>query len=407
MTGVTFVQPIIASVLTFIVYSLLGNQLTPPLVFSSIALFNTLRIPLMMLPMSITNATDAWVSLGRVQAMLLAPELEEGGSDVPKEKGRVEIQSGDFVWEAPIKILPDAKKGKAEEKRKAMGVAGTMRRGAYGETVEEEVGGIRGWMRKTLARTRRGNVGRDAREAVKAVDGSNGHANGATNGTANGASKQTPDAAPFTGLHDISLTAEPGQLVAIVGRVGAGKSSILSALIGEMKRTKGTGGIGGSIAYAPQTPWIQNATVRENVLFGLPFDETRYRRAVYAAALERDLEILPDGEWTEIGERGITLSGGQKARVSLARAIYADSDVVLLDDPLSAVDANGGLNNVGGFVGFADPPSTSPRFARARSLYSRTPHLRKSNPIRPQIENPDPCNPSNPRLAGVRQNPLH
>jgi len=94
------------------------------------------------------------------------------------------------------------------------------------------------------------------------------------------------------------------------------------------------------VAYVQQQPWIQNLTVKDNILFGQAFDEAKYREALRICELERDLEILPAGDLTEIGEKGINLSGGQKARVSLARAVYADKDIILMDDPISALDAH-------------------------------------------------------------------
>jgi ABC-type multidrug transport system ATPase subunit len=140
----------------------------------------------------------------------------------------------------------------------------------------------------------------------------------------------------------MSFRVRPGSFTAIVGRVGSGKSSLLQALIGEMRRTRGSVVFSAPVAYVPQTAWIRNATLRENVLFGAVEDEGRFREVVRVCALEHDLEMLPNGEDTEIGEKGITLSGGQKARVSLARAVYSGAPVVLLDDPLSAVDAHVG-----------------------------------------------------------------
>ncbi|EEB98382.1 hypothetical protein MPER_02118, partial [Moniliophthora perniciosa FA553] len=121
--------------------------------------------------------------------------------------------------------------------------------------------------------------------------------------------------------------------------VGSGKSSILQALVGEMRRTKGHVTFGGTVAYVPQIPWIRNATLKENVWFGQPEDEKKFREIIDGCSLNHDLDMLPHRENTEIGEKGINLSGGQKARVSLARAAYSSSDVVLLDDPLSAVDS--------------------------------------------------------------------
>jgi ABC-type Mn2+/Zn2+ transport system ATPase subunit len=143
-------------------------------------------------------------------------------------------------------------------------------------------------------------------------------------------------------LFDINFQVPKGSIVGIVGSVGAGKSSLLNALVGEMKRTNGTVEFCGRVGYCPQTAWIQNSTLKENILFGQPFDEQKYKDVIYHCCLTRDLEILPGGDLTEIGERGINLSGGQRQRVSLARAVYFDADVILLDDPLSAVDAHVG-----------------------------------------------------------------
>ncbi|KAF9971484.1 Multidrug resistance-associated protein 1 [Actinomortierella ambigua] len=141
-------------------------------------------------------------------------------------------------------------------------------------------------------------------------------------------------------LKEIHLTVQAKSLTAIVGRVGQGKTSLLSAIIGDMYKRQGVVRIRGRVAYAAQQAWIINATVRENIVFGMPFDQDKYDRIIYAAGLKPDIEMLPAGDQTEIGERGINLSGGQKQRVSLARAAYQDADVYLLDDPLSAVDAH-------------------------------------------------------------------
>ncbi|SJL08922.1 related to YOR1-ABC transporter [Armillaria ostoyae] len=125
-------------------------------------------------------------------------------------------------------------------------------------------------------------------------------------------------------------------LVAVVGRVGSGKSSLLQGLIGEMRKISGDVSFRGPVAYCPQTAWIQNATLRDNILFGQPLDEERYWGVVERACLLPDLQTLPDGDLTEIGEKGINLSGGQKQRVNIARALYYDAKILLFDDPLSA-----------------------------------------------------------------------
>ncbi|KAM9843269.1 multidrug resistance-associated protein 1 [Aulostomus maculatus] len=143
-------------------------------------------------------------------------------------------------------------------------------------------------------------------------------------------------------LKRLNVCIPEGFLVAVVGHVGSGKSSLLSALLGEMDKLEGTVAVKGSVAYVPQQAWIQNASLKENILFGQELSESWYQRVVDACALQVDLEILPAGDATEIGEKGVNLSGGQKQRVSLARAVHCDRTVYLLDDPLSAVDAHVG-----------------------------------------------------------------
>ncbi|KAF9207977.1 hypothetical protein BGZ49_010088 [Haplosporangium sp. Z 27] len=143
-------------------------------------------------------------------------------------------------------------------------------------------------------------------------------------------------------LRDINIKIARGSLVAIVGSVGSGKSSLLQAIVGNMTRSSGSIVRGASISYASQTPWIQNATIRDNILFDTKFEEERYWRVIKACSLEKDLASFPGGDMAEIGERGINLSGGQKARLSLARSVYFDAGLVVMDDPISAVDAHVG-----------------------------------------------------------------
>ncbi|XP_022257321.1 multidrug resistance-associated protein 1-like [Limulus polyphemus] len=141
-------------------------------------------------------------------------------------------------------------------------------------------------------------------------------------------------------LKNINLHIKTGQLVAIVGQVGSGKSSILSSLLGEMYKLSGTLNIKGTTAYVSQQAWIQNMTLKQNILFCQPLNEKKYKKVIDKCCLKPDLMILPGGDEVEIGEKGVNLSGGQKQRVNLARAVYQDTDIYLLDDPLSAVDSH-------------------------------------------------------------------
>ncbi|XP_040091303.1 multidrug resistance-associated protein 4-like, partial [Oryx dammah] len=139
-------------------------------------------------------------------------------------------------------------------------------------------------------------------------------------------------------LQDLSFTVRPGELLAVVGPVGTGKSSLLSAVLGELPPSQGKVNVHGRIAYVSQQPWLFPGTVKSNILFGKKYEKERYEEVIKACALEKDLKFLEEGDLTEIGDRGTPLSEGQKARVSLARAVYQDADIYLLDDPLSAVD---------------------------------------------------------------------
>ncbi|KAJ3411175.1 hypothetical protein HDV05_002641 [Chytridiales sp. JEL 0842] len=290
ISAFTTILPAFASILTFIVLYVTGGTLDAPRIFSSLALFNVLRIPCLLIPIISTELTDAKVSMDRMNDIMQADELDSPpvkvgvGEGIGKEGVAVRVAGGEFVWDV------DAEEG--------------------GEELIPSREELKGGEKEA------------SRAGVVEKEGEDQHV--------------TPT------LTDISFDIPRGALVGIVGAVGAGKSSLLQALVGEMKRTKGTVEFSGSVGYCPQTAWIQNATLKDNIIFGKPFDPARYQSVIHSCALTRDLEILPAGDATEIGERGINLSGGQRQRVSLARAVYFDADVILLDDPLSAVDAHVG-----------------------------------------------------------------
>ena len=139
-------------------------------------------------------------------------------------------------------------------------------------------------------------------------------------------------------LKSVSLSLEPGNLLVVTGPVGAGKSSFLTTLLEELVIKNGHFKVTGRVSFCPQEAWIFIGTVRENILFGAAYEAERYAEVIDAADLKRDFELLPDGDHSLIGDKGITLSGGQRARVNFARAIYRRADFYLLDDPFSAVD---------------------------------------------------------------------
>ncbi|KAF8460897.1 ABC multidrug transporter [Kalaharituber pfeilii] len=301
--------PVFAAMLAFITYSLKGNGLSPDAIFSSLALFNALRMPLNMLPVVISQAVDAWVSIKRIEAFLKAEEIQGHREVTNAEKmgdgTAIEIVGGGFTWE---------KASAAEDEQK-----GGRKRGAEAPLLREE---IKEAKRREKEEEKAGSAQRTAKNTT-------------TSGT------PAEEAPPFQ-LKDVNLSFARDELVAIVGSVGSGKTSLLAAIAGEMRQTDGTIRQSARLAYCPQSAWIQNASVRDNIVFGKPLDAEWYQRVIYACALQPDLDMLPDGDATEIGERGITISGGQKQRVNIARAIYFDAEIVLMDDPLSAVDAHVG-----------------------------------------------------------------
>ncbi|EFW99233.1 ABC metal ion transporter [Grosmannia clavigera kw1407] len=169
-------------------------------------------------------------------------------------------------------------------------------------------------------------------------------------------------------LSHIDFFAHKGELTCLVGRVGTGKSSLLQAILGDLWKIKGTVEVAGCVAYVAQQSWIMNATVKENILFGHRFDSHFYEQTVQACALLDDFLQLPDGDETVVGERGISLSGGQKARVTLARAVYARADVYLLDDVLSAVDSHVGRHLIDNVLGPEGLLSSKTRILATNSI---------------------------------------
>ncbi|KAF8317717.1 ABC protein [Clavulina sp. PMI_390] len=279
--AVAFTLPILASVVAFVVYAALGHKLEPATIFTSLAYFNLLRAPLMTLPRALSSIVDGQNALGRMTSVFEAECLD---NDVVQQdedlKVALSVNDASFQWErfsSPTK----------EPAKKASKSKPTTKKASSAPSDPKET-----------------------------------------------------SSEPFS-LQSINFSIPRGGAVhAIVGRIGSGKSSVLYGIIGEMRRTSGSVQIGGTTAYCAQTPWIQNASLRDNITFGREFVAEKYWRIISEACLEPDLDLLPDRDLTEIGEKGINLSGGQKARVNLARVLYSEADVVLLDDPLSAVDAH-------------------------------------------------------------------
>lgn len=304
INAVAMSMPVFASMLAFITYSLTAHSLAPARIFSSLALFNSLRMPLNLLPLVLGQVTDAKTSLERIQEFLLSEEQKDDAIwDEDMEAG-VDVQHASFTWERT-----------ATQDRERTGTFQTRGELMAAKKAEKE--------RKKMQK-----------KADRAAKKSPGASN-------EDIASQTTQVEPFR-LHGMDFTVGRNELVAVIGTVGSGKTSLLAALAGDMRRTGGKVKLASSRAFCPQYAWIQNASLKENIVFGKPYKTKWYNQVIDACALGPDLQILPAGDQTEIGERGITLSGGQKQRLNIARAIYFDADIVLMDDPLSAVDAHVG-----------------------------------------------------------------
>jgi ABC-type multidrug transport system fused ATPase/permease subunit len=321
--------PIIQPILVFLTYVAIQDKpMDAATAFTTVALFNIMRFPFAFLPMGLLQYIQSKISLRRLERYLDLPELAEYVEETPppntidpseREYGSLTVRDGTFSWidpdAKPIRDIQEAKKKRNKSERSSRKSKKDAKEQDNGKSTGSEIG--------VSSHSYASSVNTEA-SSVKV---------------------------PTITLQDLNFHIPAGSLVAVVGSVGSGKSSLLSAMLGEMEPIndsrvyipRPTDAPPGFISYCAQTPWVVNDTLRGNVLFGREYDEERYEQVVEASALVDDLAVLPAGDFTEIGERGINLSGGQKARVSLARALYSsETKLILLDDPLSAVDAHVG-----------------------------------------------------------------
>lgn len=306
--AVSMTTPIFASMLSFVTYRLSEHVLNPAPIFSSLALFNSLRIPLNMLPMVIGQVVDGFASVARIQDFLAAEEVVDEATWDFQAANAIEISNADFTWERP----PVADKD-------AIALKNTP-------ATKQEAKDAKAKAKNDKKRTKQLEKEKEKLESPPATPSNQ---------------EEEDNEQPFQ-VRNLDLSVKRNELIAVIGSVGSGKSSLLGALAGDMRRISGNVTFGSTRAFCPQYAWIQNATVQQNILFGKDYDRKWYNEVVDACALRPDLEMLPSGDLTEIGERGITVSGGQKQRLNIARAIYFDADIILMDDPLSAVDAHVG-----------------------------------------------------------------
>ncbi|CAG9579292.1 p-glycoprotein e [Leishmania major strain Friedlin] len=362
---------VIASV--FFTFSVTGHTLTPTIVFPAIALFNLLMGLVSMLPFALQLMTKLFVSLRRLNMFFdaddeLVPVVEDIAlaasrvmpTDVPRAIGADDAQqqtpSSPLIHDVAAQFVhADLSTYVAQELKKMDGAleANSAVSGAADRAPLPEAEASLPDHPPSSSSTAPAPAD-PVTEPVKAEGGRAGHEDAAapSEPLSSSAQKGTAEITfnedsiyvlkTKTLLADVDLRVPRGRLTVVLGPTGSGKSTLLNALIGALAVTRGRVACSRSVAYVPQQPWIMGATLRDNVVFfGAP-DAAAFEHAVRSSQLASDLALLADGAETEIGENGINLSGGQKARVSLARAVYADRDVYVLDDPLSALDAQVG-----------------------------------------------------------------
>lgn len=292
--------------LSLISYIYFGNFLTARKVFIVSSYFNILNLSMVYFwPVAITSVAEGYISVKRVQEFLLtSDEKPQPNSTVDEEFSK---NDGD-------------EKKISDYKRKNVVNEAATTNGTNSKIIEAKES------EKLLPSRRTVNV--DAKIKGLTLD--------------NASAAWELSEKDGAGIHDFNLKIVENELCAVVGQVGAGKSTLLQVILGELDLDSGGMHVDGVVSYAAQEAWLFEGSIRSNIVFIEEFDERRYKEVVKVCALERDFKLLPYGDSTVVGERGISLSGGQKARVNLARAIYKKADIYLLDDPLSAVDTHVG-----------------------------------------------------------------
>ena len=342
--------PKLMGIVTFFMYAAFNGVPSMGIVFATINVFDIMSTPLRTFPWYISAIIDAFVSGKRIQNFLETEEIPKTYNlkeENLETETALEINGCDFTWDDFIK---DEERNLEEEKINSSVIEQNSKSDLSSPLLENDRSKSQDKSDNEEIMSRPSmseDMGDNLRLMSKVKRGMSDSFSTSENNKEE--SKEEGTETCMLPLRDINLKVKKGEFVFIVGEIGSGKSSLLQAIIGDLKMRPSNENSdtdtdlikkSGKFAYVEQHPWIQNGTIMNNVLYMKEYDEKIYKEALKICELEEDIAILPAGDMTEIGERGINLSGGQKARVSLARAVYSDRDIYLLDDPLSALDSN-------------------------------------------------------------------
>ena len=357
--------PVATSVVSIGAYQYFHSLLKIEDIMTSLRIFNSLQHPLRMIPGLINNFNEVSISMKRIQKYLFQDEINPGNV-IKKDKYMdmnnlsIKIENGDYSWGVPPTSLAEIKM----QDLKSRGISLNMKRGPkVGMKKDKIINVPKGPIElstdisKTLdykkfsdeSSTDSSTISTSSKdipkrdkilEKINRLDLEGGLG---INTFEKKDKKKINPLEPI--LKNINFEIKKGEFVCIIGEVGCGKSSLLQAILNNMlSLARGSKiYVNGSISYVAQIPWIRNATIKDNILFYQPYDEERYNKVIELSELKQDLDIFEAGDLTEIGEKGINLSGGQKARISIARALYSENDIYMFDDPISALDANVGM----------------------------------------------------------------
>ncbi|KAI5940374.1 Multidrug resistance-associated protein 5 [Manis javanica] len=317
--GVAPIVMVIASVVTFSVHMILGFDLTAAQAFTVVTVFNSMTFALKVTPFSVKSLSEASVAVDRFKSLFLMEEVHMIKKKPASPHIKIEMKNATLAWDFSHSSIQNSPKLTPKTKKD--------KRASRGK--KEKVRQLQRTEHQAVLAEQRGHLLLDSDERPSPEEEEGKHI-------------QLGSLRLQRTLYNIDLEIEEGKLVGICGSVGSGKTSLISAILGQMTLLEGSIAVSGTFAYVAQQAWILNATLRDNILFGKEFDEERYNSVLNSCCLRPDLAILPNSDLTEIGERGANLSGGQRQRISLARALYSDRDIYILDDPLSALDAHVG-----------------------------------------------------------------